>query len=236
MKIQAVLFDLDGTLLPMDQDVFAKAYVTGLAKAAIPHGYEPTSMAGAILAGTKAMIENDGSCTNETVFWREMTKIFGDSVMKDVHIFDEFYRTDFQKIQNVCGYDPRAKKTVEHVKSMGFRVYLATNPLFPSVATESRIRWAGLSPEDFEGFTTYENARYCKPNPDYYRDVILALGVRPEACLMVGNDVDDDMVSETLGMQVFLLTDCLINKSGKDIASYPQGDFDALLSYLNELK
>jgi len=32
---------------------------------------------------------------------------------------------------------------------MGFRVALATNPIFPAIATEKRIRWAGLTPEDF---------------------------------------------------------------------------------------
>ena len=232
MGIKAVLFDLDGTLLPMDQDVFAKAYVGGLAKTAVPFGYEPTSMVGAILAGTKAMAKNDGALTNEKVFWNEMAGLLGDSVWKDVGIFDEFYRTDFQRISEVCGFEPRAKGTVERVKRMGYRVFLATNPLFPTVATESRIRWAGLEPTDFEGFTTFETSRHCKPNPDYYRDLLDILKLRPEECLMVGNDVDEDMIAESVGMKVFLLTDCMINKSGRDISVYPHGDLDAFLSYL----
>ena len=32
MNIKAVLFDLDGTLLPMDQDIFVKSYFGLLAK------------------------------------------------------------------------------------------------------------------------------------------------------------------------------------------------------------
>lgn len=48
---------------------------------------------------------------------------------------------------------------------------LATNPIFPKVATESRIRWAGLQPEDFELYTTYEKTCHCKPNPAYYTDI-----------------------------------------------------------------
>jgi len=43
---------------------------------------------------------------------------------------------------------------------------LATNPLFPQEATYSRIRWAGLSPSDFEHCTTYENASFCSLNSD----------------------------------------------------------------------
>ena len=53
---------------------------------------------------------------------------------------------------------------------------------------------------------------------------------------MVGNDVREDMVAEMLGMQVFLLTDCLLNKDGTDISDYPQGGFPELAEYLENLK
>jgi len=114
-------------------------------------------------------------------------------------------------------------------------VVLATNPLFPSVATKNRIRWAGLDPEDFEYFTTFENSHYCKPNLDYYREIMDKLYLKPEECLMVGNDTQEDMVAEQLGMKVFLLTDCLINKAGEDISQYPHGSFTQLDAYLKEL-
>ena len=32
------------------------------------------------------------------------------------------------------------------------------------------------------------------------------LNVSPEECLMVGNDVSEDMIAETIGMKVFLIT------------------------------
>ena len=112
---------------------------------------------------------------------------------------------------------------------LGYRVALATNPIFPSIATCARIRWAGLTPEDFAFVTTYENSAYCKPNPDYYRDAAQRLGLSPEECLMVGNDAQEDMIAETTGMKVFLLTDCLINRDGADISIWPNGGFDELL-------
>ena len=118
------------------------------------------------------------------------------------------------------------------LKDKGYRVVLATNPLFPSIATESRIRWAGLEPSEFDLYTTYENTSYCKPNLDYYRDILKRINCRPEECLMVGNDVGEDMVVEALGMQAFLLTDCLINTQKKDITAYPHGSFEQLLSML----
>ena len=83
--------------------------------------------------------------------------------------------------------------------------------------------------------TSYENSRHCKPNPDYYRDVVEALGVKAEKCVMVGNDVGEDMIAEKLGMKVFLLTDCLINKAGADITQYPHGSFPELMEFVHSL-
>ncbi len=235
MSIKAILFDLDGTLLPMDQDTFAKAYIGGLGKAAVPHGYDPKAMMNAIMAGTAAMVKNSGEKTNEEVFWDTLADAFGDSIMKDYHMYDEFYQTDFQKVKDVCGFEPRAKEIIDFVKHKGFRVVLATNPLFPSVATESRIRWAGLNAEDFEWFTSYENSYHCKPNLDYYRDILAKLELAPEECVMVGNDVGEDMIASQLGMKVFLLTDCMINKKNEDIALYPHGGIDELLEYIKNI-
>ena len=52
---------------------------------------------------------------------------------------------------------------------------------------------------------------------------------------MVGNDVTEDMIAETIGMNVFLLTDCMINKEQKDISVYPHGDFSELMNFLEGL-
>ncbi len=233
--ITTILFDLDGTLLPMDQEVFAGAYFKGLAAAAAPHGYEPAGLIDTIWKGTAAMVKNNGERTNEAVFWAYFASVYGADALKDTVIFDRFYECDFDKVQAVCGFDPRVPTLIAELKAAGVRLVLATNPIFPRVATDRRMRWAGLSPDDFAYYTTYENARRCKPNPDYYRDILNELGLRAEECIMVGNDVAEDMVAETLGMRVFLLTDCLINKKNADITRYPHGDPDTLSAYLRTL-
>ena len=235
MSITTVLFDLDGTLLPMDQDAFIQAYLGGLVKKIAPHGYNPDEVVKAVYAGMKAMSTNDGSNTNEVAFWNAFTGILGEKVREDMPIFDDFYRNEFQEVKNICGFLPEAKQTVQKLKEMGYRVALATTPMFPSIATESRIRWAGMEPDDFEIFTTYENYHFCKPSLNYYKEVIEKLGVKAEECLMVGNDVGEDMITEELGMKVFLMPADLINKVGKDIEQYPQGDFEDLLAYIKTL-
>lgn len=232
MKLTTILFDLDGTLLPMDNDAFTKGYFRLLAAKLAPHGYDAKQLVDGIWAGTAAMVKNDGSRTNEKAFWDRFSSIFGEAVLEDLPLFEEFYETDFQAAQAFCGFNPDAAATVQAVKTLGLRAVLATNPIFPAVATRTRIRWAGLTPEDFALYTTYENIGLCKPNPDYYREIMRRLDVRPEECLMVGNDATEDMVASETGMRVFLLTDCLLNRENKDISTWPHGGFPQLMDYI----
>lgn len=218
----------------MDQDAFLKAYLGGLARKMAPCGYDPKALVDGIWAGTGAMVKNDGSAGNDAVFWSCFSKVMGRDCRADEPIFEAFYQNEFQQVRQVCGYDENAAKVIAFLKEKGCRVALATNPLFPAIATCSRVRWAGLRAEDFELITTYENSRHCKPNPAYYQDILEALGEQGENCIMVGNDVGEDMVARDLGLDVFLLTPCLINRNQADIDQYPHGGFEELLAYLEE--
>lgn len=228
MKLTTILFDLDGTLLPMDQDAFIRAYMSRLAAKMAHFGYEPDKMVKAVYAGTGAMIGNDGTERNETVFWRTFCSVFGEKALDDAPHFDAFYRNEFQQVRHSCGFDPRSAALIDSLRKKGLRLILATNPLFPQAATHSRIRWAGMQPEDFELVTTFENSSFCKPNVRYYEEIVHTLGLNPAQCLMVGNDVGEDMIAGKLGMRVFLLTDHLINRVGEDITQYPHGSFEEL--------
>ena len=231
--MKTVLFDLDGTLLPLDQEAFGKAYIFGMAKYMTPYGYDLQELIRGITVGTGAMVKNDGAVTNEELFWQCFSKTMGRDARVDEPYFEEYYRTEFQNVRQVCGFAPEAAEVIRFLKNAGCRVALATNPLFPRIATHSRAVWAGLDPEDFDLITTYDNSSRCKPNPDYYREVLAALGETPENCIMVGNDVQEDMVAAGhAGLRGFLLTDCLINRDNTDVSQIPQGGFRELLEYL----
>ena len=161
--------------------------------------------------------------------------LMGRDTRADEALFVSFYENEFQQVKDACGFDPRAAEAIAQIKAMGYRTVLATNPLFPAIATHSRVRWAGLNPGDFELITTYETSRHCKPNPDYYRDILEILNLKPEECVMVGNDVSEDMIAQSLGMKVFLLTDCIINKGNQDIQQYPHGSFPELMEFIRAL-
>jgi len=234
MSMKAVLFDLDATLLPMDQDFFIKSYFKSLSAKMAQFGYDPNMLMKAMMLGINAMVTNDGKKTNEDAFWDAFKTVYGEKTLQDVNLHKEYYENDFDALKSVCGYSEKSNQIVKHLKSKGIRVILATNPVFPSIATYKRIEWAGMDKNDFELITTYENSSYCKPNPQYYSEILQKIGLTPEECVMVGNDVSDDMVASTLGMKVFLLTDCLINTQNADITSYPQGSFDDLKAYLKK--
>ena len=228
-----IMFDLDGTLLPMDYEQFVNAYFGHLGKKMAQHGYEPQALVKAVWKGTMRMVANDGSKTNEQAFWDEFAGIYGESARQDMVHFDAFYEQDFGKIKAVCGFNPDAALTIKKIKKAGYVVALATNPIFPFTATRQRTEWTGLSTEDFAYVSTYENSRFCKPNTAYYKDILEKLSVPASNCLMVGNDVNEDILAgRKTGMDVFLITDCIINKDGADLTGIPSGTFADLLRYL----
>lgn len=230
---KAILFDLDGTLLPMDQDIFVKTYFGLMAKRMAQFGYKPDELIHTIWKGTSAVIKNDGVFANEDVFWKCFSEVYGDERTKnDRAKFDDFYREDFPKVQSACGFQPFAKEMIQFAKQQGYRVVLATNPLFPRIATEERIRWAGLVPSDFELVTTYENSHACKPNLLYYQEILDILDLKANECLMVGNDISEDGVVKQLGMDIFYITDCLINPDEIDMEHELHGSFEDLKEYI----
>lgn len=234
--IKAVLFDLDGTLLPMDQDLFVKTFSGMLAvKMETEKNYNGKLFGKAVWGSIGAMTVNDGKKTNEQVFWDVYCSVMGEEYRSDEADFISFYTNEFQQVKNVCGFDKRADEIIKLVKAKGFTPVLATNPLFPKVSTESRVGWAGLDKNDFALITTFEDYSYCKPNLEYYKEILAKLNLSPEECVMVGNDVNEDMIAEKLGMKVFLLTDCIINKDNKDISVYPNGGFDQLKEFIENL-
>lgn len=232
MAIKCVLFDLDGTLLPQDLGEFLGAYLSGLAKFMGERGKDTDKLMQGMQAGIIAMVGNDGSRTNEEAFWSAYGRVTGASLPDEEAEYDTYYRQEYEKLRELCGFIPEAGESITALRDKGYRLVLATNPLYPDFPVESRMRWAGVEKQHFELVTTYRNSRHSKPNPMYYRDIADAMGVEPHECLMVGNDVSEDMAAEKVGMKVFLMPRCLINKNGEDISKYPCGGFSELLAYI----
>lgn len=235
-KITTVLFDLDGTLIRMDQDKFIELYFSSIIEKLSALGYDARLIYASLSDAVRATLKNDGSCTNEERFWSAFLSAAPGLREEVKDILDDYYSTDFVRvIDATCKKYPRAREVLDTVGRLGLRPILATNPLFPIIATYRRMELGGLFPDDFEYITAYENSSFCKPNPDYFRELVDKLGISPDECVMIGNDTRDDFSAHALGIPVFILTDCLINKSDVDLSEHPHGSFDELIAYLESL-
>ena len=230
-NITTVLFDLDGTLLPMDTDTFTHAYFELLAQKAAPYGYEPKPLVDAVWKGTAAMVKNDGGASNCQRFWDVFASIFGPESRNMQAEFDEFYANEFHGVRSSVGENPLAAKAVRGLRAKGYDVILATNPIFPAVGVGTRLNWLGLELTDFSLVTRYENSTFCKPNPEYYREILQKTGKSPSECLMVGNDAREDLAARKAGLSVYLATDCLIDPEHADLSAAQTGTFRDFMRY-----
>lgn len=210
---KTLLFDLDGTVLPLDNKDFERLYIgtlTNFAKDTI----EPEELAKSLWAATAAMIQNtDSNRTNETTFWEAFEALIGASATAYIkETMDQYYNGPFSEIQKATKPSQAMIETIHYAKQKGYTVILATNPLFPKIATDKRIEWAGFKPEDFDYITRFESNHFCKPNPMYYQEIMSVCGLEPKNCIMIGNDVQEDMMAAKLGMETWLITDDLINR------------------------
>lgn len=219
---KTILFDLDGTLLPMDMRNFEKKYFMELSNK-LKNRIHPKELYKVIWDGTKQMILNDGSKTNQEAFRHYLNEhtILNYDECEDE--FMDFYKNDFQKCVTACNLTDLSKKIIEELQNKGYQVAIATNPIFPQIATYSRLKWLNIEPERFPLVTTFENSHYAKPNPKYYEEVCHKLKVKPENCIMVGNDVKEDGVAAKIGIEVKLIEDCLLNADQLSIESFEKG-------------
>jgi len=233
--LHAILFDLDGTLLPFWQDDFIHTYFKALVACAAPMGYDGKQLTSAVWKGTAAMVSNDGSVTNRQAFWEVFTQELGIAAMALESILNDFYAREFDAVRSVLQEPADHSQLIGGLRKKGYQAVLATNPIFPAVAVATRLGWVGLSEEDFDYITTYENCRRSKPNPDYYRDILEHIGREPGECLMIGNNPADDMAAVRAGLSGYLVTDYIENPNGLPVDAYPHGTFRELVHTLERL-
>ena len=215
---KAIFFDLDGTLLPLNEEEFTKGYFHFLCEKMSNYGYDKNELINLIWAGTKEMYKNDGSKTNEQVFWDYASSVLK-NIKKDKCLFDEFYLKEFKKTKIFCKENPYVREIIEFCKNNFEYVILATNPIFPKHGTLTRMSFIGLKEEDFDYISYYENSNYTKPNLNYYKDILDKFNLDGNEVLMFGNNELEDGVAINLGINVYMVGDYVIkhNKNLKHI-------------------
>lgn len=232
--INTILFDLDATVLPMNMDTFVQKYFHEMAK--MFHDLiDGRLLAKYVMECTELMVKNTEDRRNEEVFYTHFAELIDGDLAVYQARFDEFYDTLFLNAQTCTQQNEDMIKSIKLLQKKGYTLVLATNPLFPMKANHHRIRWAGLTPEDFSYISSIEKNHYCKPNLEYYSEVLTEINKLPEECIMVGNDALEDMISGKLGIKTYLIEDHLLNTYSVKIKADHRGRYNDFYAFVHTL-
>ena len=236
--IKAVFFDLDGTLLPFDEKEFTDIYFNLLKEKAKEIGYDENKFIKFVIEGVSLMYLNDGSSTNEEVFWNHFKNSFKETNIEHVKlVFKNFYKNEFLKTICCCKENPLAKEIISFCRNNFQYVVLSTNPVFPKEATLARMSFILLEENDFDLVTTYENSSFTKPNPQYFIEILKKFSLKPEEVILFGNsELEDYLCATKCGIRTFLVGDYIIKdkRVNKPIKHNKLEDIIEILKALNK--
>ncbi len=234
MMTLTLLLDLDDTLLNTNLQAFIPAYFQALSKELTPHA-APELMIRALLAGTNLMnTSEDFSRTLETVFNSEFYPRLNLPKSELEPAIEYFYDNVFPNLGGLTTQVADAKKIVEWAIAKGYRIAIATDPLFPSKATFHRLRWAGFDPQQFEIISTFEQFHFTKTHSAYYAEVLGRMGWPEGPVLMVGNDLERDIApAKKLGLAAFHVD--VESTPSLNEEAQPRGSLSDLIGWLESI-
>lgn len=231
-----LLFDLDDTLLATGTDQFLRTYMKELG-GHLAKVVDPDRMIPQLLYATGEMVKNQRPDRSlEQVFDDAFYAPLGLEKPDVIDLINDFYLNRFPVLRNTTHPRPKAIRLINNLLAQGHRVVIATNPVFPQMAIEQRLEWAGLSSSDYDFAIVpgYEHFHFAKPNPAYYTELLARLGYPTDPVIMVGNDPRNDIIpSSQVGILPFLLHKDDIPVPTEAVA---HGDFDDLEDWLENLQ
>ncbi|EGW36164.1 HAD family hydrolase [Desulfosporosinus sp. OT] len=202
--IQAILFDIEGTLAKVDGADFMRNYL-GILAPRFAHLISPDKFSKQLLKSLETMKnEPKPGQTNMQTFYDDFSKATGHSFQTLRPIFEEFYESDFPTLRCLIQTIPLGVKVVEYAIQQGFLTAVGSSPLLPLTAMQKQLRWAGLTPEHFKVIPALDNFHYCKPHLGFFREVAESLGVKTDSCLLVSEHIED-IICRELGMKLFFV-------------------------------
>lgn len=234
-RTRAVLFDLDGTLLPMDLDAFIASYFGAIGVYVRDKGFDVNAFSAAFAQGMKTMAHHDPSITNCQAFWDEFFRTVDSDACDWQNELMKFYTERFPQVGKDVVPNPASARALETLAAKGYPLVLATMPYFPLVAVEERLGWAGIDPSMFARITYYENSRAAKPGSFYCAEQFVACGVESDEVLMVGNNTVEDGSFAEVGTPLFLVTDWLLNPNGADMDKLAHGTMEEFADWVEQL-
>jgi FMN phosphatase YigB (HAD superfamily) len=230
--IKAVFFDLDGTLLQAEMNDFIPAYIEGLSHHFADVAFHYTFCAAVREGITTLLSGDDGSRTNEEVFFATLrnrldigAELFGERLAR-------YCANGLGSLKAFIHPLPLARQILNLCRGHGLIVILATNPVFPRALVDARLAWGGIADFPFDFVTSFENTRYCKPNPRYFTDLLDQFALVPAEAIMVGNDTEHDLSARMVGIPTFLVDTWLSDRLDGDFDTDYRGGHLDLVRFL----
>ena len=233
---EAILFDLDGTLLDIDMGDFFQYYFRAMSELAAEKGFgDPAQLVKLVDRCTWDMIrDRSGGNTNKEAFLDNFLARWPYSEDQATDFFDEFYAARFPLLQQHGKAFPGMQEMMAELCKQDRKIVIATQAIFPIEPIQCRLDWAGVGDFPYELVTSYEHMHYCKPSAEYYAEIAEQIDVDPAKCLMVGNDTGADLPASALGMKTFLLEERLIDKGNSPYRPDWRGKLSDLYSFMKE--
>jgi len=230
--MKTFLFDLDDTIIHLNWGVFEKAYYGGLAEA-FSHLMPKEAVGKYVYLSYVYMVQVVDGRTNKEKFYDKMSELCG--IDKEILKKEEpgYYLNKYDELKGITKPIDAMVESVNILKEKGYPLVIASNPVFPAIATLKRLSWIGFTEDDFVKVTYFETQYACKPQMQFYTDLLKQLNLKPEDCVMVGNDRKEDMMATLLGVQGILITDYLFDSDDDYICK--EMTSQEFLSYVKEL-
>ncbi len=232
-KIKTVLMDLDGTLITLNWKKNKNLYYSKLRKILKEHGLRPTYFLAVKRAGNKLMKDRSGDKVNLETYFMYLNRYTSRRISDETNreLYWGFYDQVFSKFRMDVTEEESAHELLSFLKKKFQSIVLSTNPVFPLSAVKERLRWGNVDPDIFDHITHIENSHYCKPDKNYFREILSTMNAKPEECLMVGDDYQWDILpASELGMQVWWCKP----KWNPFYKKVPQGTLTELLAELKK--
>jgi FMN phosphatase YigB (HAD superfamily) len=227
-----LLIDLDDTLLlKSSSDVFP-AYIEALSNH-LKFLAEPEIIRHQLFQATRPLgINTNPQLTLKQLFDDAFYPCFGVSAKEVEPELENFYTNIYPSLSKLAAPNPDAVKFIKESFHQGYTVAIATNPYFPRLAIEERLRWANLPPEDypFSLLTSFETFHFTKPHLAYYAEVLARLGWPDTPVVMVGNDYEMDIApAKSLGLTTYQIDSHPITQTADNSARGPLSEISAWL-------
>lgn len=229
-----ILFDLDGTLLPITNSNFENFYYPAISSHLNKYGYDPKACLYALKKGLKAMYEDKENLSNYDKFVEVFLANSNFQHSEFDKLFNQFYGKDFYNLEKYLPAKNYSSSLINKLKN--HNLILATNPLFPKRAQQTRIELAGLDENSFSYITMMENSHYLKPNPLYFQEILEKNNLKSNEVIMIGNDYQEDYLPcKKLGIRCILIKDFIMNHEGVDLSELELYSFKELESNLENI-